>query len=104
MNDAEPISKPQKARLYKRYPVSSILIYNGSTILHFLLGGIGIMVGYYFSSWAGYVFGSLYLVFSSVEMYVLMPLVVCPSCVYYRMEGSLCISGLNLVAKKIARE
>jgi len=96
--------KDTKAKLYTRYPLSSVLIYNGSTILHFLLGGIGIALGYSFSSWAGYTFGVLYLVFSFVEMYVIMPLTVCPNCVYYRAKDSLCISGLNVLSKKIARE
>lgn len=96
--------KRAKAKVYVRYPSSSVLIYNGSTILHFLLGGIGIALGYSFSSWAGYVFGSLYLVSAFVEMYVLMPLAVCPNCVYYRTSGSLCISGLNVISKKIAKE
>jgi len=104
MNHVDLTSKPRKAKLYKKYPVLSILIYNGSTILHFLLGGIGIMMGYSFSSWAGYLFGSFYLAFSFVEMYIMMPLVVCPNCVYYRMEKSLCISGLNVISKKIAKE
>ena len=49
-------------------------------------------------------FGSLYLLFSFLEMYVMMPLVVCPNCVYYRMVESLCISGLNVISKKIAKE
>jgi len=104
MNHVDLTSKPQKAKLYKRYPVVSILIYNSSTILHFLLGGIGIIIGYGFSSWAGYLFGSFYLAFSFMEMYIMMPLVVCPNCVYYRMKGSLCISGLNVISKKIAKE
>ncbi|NIO72044.1 MAG: hypothetical protein GTO14_10730, partial [Anaerolineales bacterium] len=96
--------KRAKAKLYTRYPLSSLLIYNGATILHFLLGGIGIILGYNFSSWAGYAFGILYLAFSFVEMYVMMPLTVCPNCVYYRMENSLCISGLNVISKKVAKE
>jgi hypothetical protein len=96
--------KRAKAELYTRYPLSSLLIYNGTTILHFLLGGIGIILGYSFSSWAGYAFGALYLAFAFVEMYVMMPLTVCPNCVYYRMENSLCISGLNVISKKIAQE
>jgi hypothetical protein len=62
------------------------------------------MLGYSFSSWAGYSIGALYLLFAFVEMYVMMPLTVCPNCVYYRMEGSRCISGLNLVSKRVARE
>jgi hypothetical protein len=96
--------KNLKAKLYSRYPLSSVLIYNGSTILHFLFGGIGIVLGYSFSPWAGYIFGVLYLVFSFIEMYMVMPLTVCPNCVYYRAKDSLCISGLNLFSKKIAKE
>jgi hypothetical protein len=93
-----------KAKLYSRYPLSSVLIYNGSTILHFLLGGIGIVLGYSFSPRVGYTFGILYFVFSFVEMYVIMPLTVCPNCVYYRAKDSLCVSGLNILSKKIAKE
>ena len=96
--------KNRKAKLYSRYPLSSVLIYNGSTVLHFLLGGIGIALGYSFSSWAGYTFGVLYLIFSFVEMYGVMPLTVCPNCVYYRSKDSRCISGLNILSRKIAKE
>ncbi len=87
---------------YTRYPLTSILIYNGTTVLHFVLGGIGIILGY--NSLIGYVLGSLYLVFSFVEMYVHMPLKVCPNCVYYKLDNSICISGLNVVSRKIAKE
>jgi len=93
-----------KAILHSRYPLSSVMIYNGSTVVHYLLGGIGILIGYNFSSWAGYLLGALYLVFSFVEMYIIMPLTVCPNCVYYKIENSLCVSGLNVVSKKIAKE
>lgn len=91
-----------KAKLYTRYPMSSVLIYNGSTILHFLLGGIGIGLSYPF--WVGYIFGPFYFVFAFVEMYVVMPLIVCPNCVYSQMEGSLCVSGLNVFSRKASRE
>jgi hypothetical protein len=37
-------------------------------------------------------------------MYVMMPLTVCPNCLYYRAKDSLCISGLNLLSKKMAKE
>jgi len=80
-----------------------VLIYNGTTILHYLLGGVGIILGYY-SSRAAYIFGFLYLVFSFLQMYMLMPLMVCPNCVYYRMKNSLCTSGLNKISWKIAKE
>lgn len=95
----------QRARseVYTRYPVSSVLIYNGATILHYLLGGVGIMLGYRVW-WAGYLFGAGYLAFSFAEMYVMMPLTVCPNCVYYRLDNSRCISGLNVISKKIVKE
>lgn len=92
-----------KTKLYTKYPLSSVFIYNGSTILHYLLGGIGIIIGYNFSL-ISQIFGYLYFVFSFLEMYVVMPLTVCPNCVYYRLERSLCISGLNVVAKMLAKE
>jgi hypothetical protein len=88
--------------LYTKYPVSSVFIYNGVTILHFLLGGAGLILAY--SSWLGYLLGSIYLVFSFSEMYVLMPLKVCPNCPYYKLDNSLCISGLNVVSRKLAKE
>lgn len=94
--------KQAKAEVYTRYPLSNILIYHGSTIGHYVVGGIGISLGY--SSWVGYLAGALYLIFSFVQMYVVMPLKVCPNCVYYRMKDSLCITGLNVVSKKFANE
>ncbi len=89
-------------KVYTRYPLSSILTYNGTTILHFFLGATGIILGY--NSWIGYLLGSVYLAFSLAEMYVHMPLKVCPNCAYYRLENSRCISGLNVVSRKVARE
>jgi hypothetical protein len=97
------ISNTAKSGGYTRYPLSSLVIYNGVTVLHYLLGGIGIIVGYS-SSWVAYLFGSLYLIFAFVQMYVIMPLVVCPNCVYYRLEDSICISGMNVLSKKIAKQ
>jgi len=90
-----------KARVYPRYPRSSILTYDGTTVAHYLLGGAGIVLGYNLS-WVAYLSGALYVAFSLVQMYVLMPLMVCPNCVYYRMEGALCISGMNVVSRKMA--
>jgi len=43
------MTQTSKATLYTRYPGSSITIYNLVTILHFALGGAGIMLGYNFS-------------------------------------------------------
>jgi len=89
-------------KLYTKYPPSSIIIYNGVTILHFLLGAAGLKIGY--SSWLGYLLASVYLLFAFVEMYVLMPLKVCPNCPYYKLDESLCVAGLNVLSKKVAKE
>lgn len=93
----------KKARVYAKYPLSSIVIYNGTTIAHFVLGGLGIIYGYSFS-WAGYLFGALYLGFAFVQMYGIMPIEVCPNCVYYKLDNSICISGLNLMSRRIAKQ
>ena len=89
-------------KLYTRYPLLNILTYNGTTIIHYLLGGTGIILGY--DSLIGYLIGIIYIAFSFIEMYVHMPLKVCPNCVYYKLENSLCISGLNVVSRKITKE
>ncbi len=88
--------------LYTRYPLTSVITYNGMTVLHFLLGGAGLILGYSF--WPGYLIGSIYLVFAFTEMYALMPVKVCPNCPYYKLDNSLCISGLNLVSRRFAKE
>lgn len=100
MNKVPP---KEKAKVYKRYPKSSLFIYNGTTISHFLLGGIGIILGYNFSHFS-VLFGIIYMAFAFSEMYLLMPLKVCPNCVYYRMKDSLCVSGMNIVSRKIAKK
>ena len=92
----------KKPDLYTKYPISSVFIYNGTTVAHYVLGGIGIILGY--GSWIGYSLGSLYLALSFLEMYIHMPMKVCCNCVYYRLDNSLCISGLNLVSRKMAKE
>lgn len=88
--------------MYTRYPLSSVVTYNGVTVLHFLLGGTGLILGY--ASWTGYLLGSIYLIFAFTEMYILMPLKVCPNCPYYKLDNSLCISGLNVTSKRFAKE
>jgi hypothetical protein len=90
--------------LHTRYPLWSVILYNGSTILHILLGAAGIVIGFGFSPLSAWVGGLLYLTLAFVELYLLMPSTVCPSCVYYNLENSLCISGLNLVSRKFSKK
>jgi hypothetical protein len=89
--------KNTKARLYSRYPLSSVLIYNGTTIFHFLLE-----LGY-----AGYSrHGLIYLRFLNV--FLRRDDKITPyrgfNCVYTRAKDWLCISGLNVISKKMAKE
>jgi hypothetical protein len=96
-------SKRAKPELYKVYPSSGNLIYNGTTIFHFALGGLGIILGYGQTNLA-FVAAIAYMAFAFGQMYIIMPLIVCPNCVYYRLEGGVCVSGLNLLSRRIAKE
>jgi len=101
------VNKPNKpsgasTNLFTRYPLSSVFIYNGITTAHFGIGTAGIILGY--QSLTGFILGLLYFVFAVGEMYVLMPLKVCPNCVYFKLENSLCVSGMNVVSRKITGE
>ncbi|MFH1834270.1 MAG: hypothetical protein ABH877_04530 [bacterium] len=88
--------------MYTRYPTRSVVLYDGLTVVHFLLGGSALLFGY---PWRiGIPLGAAYVLFAFLEMFLLMPLTVCPSCVYYRIEGSLCISGMNRWSRRIARQ
>ncbi|UCH88613.1 MAG: hypothetical protein JSV49_10220 [Thermoplasmata archaeon] len=101
----EPDTKP-KPELYTRYPTKNIVIYNGTTILHYLFGSFGLMLGYNFlwDGLGGFLFSFIYLIFAFMQMYIIMPLTVCPNCVYYRLKDGLCTSGLNRFSRKIAKE
>jgi hypothetical protein len=87
--------------MYTRYPFMNVFTYNVITTLHFLLGGAGFVLGYGY--WGGWALGIAYTVFAFTEMYLVMPLKVCPNCVYFKLEKSICISGLNLLSRRIAR-
>jgi hypothetical protein len=92
-----------RPELYKAYPVANRLTYNGVTAAHYVLGGLGILIGYGYAPWATVV-ALAYVVIAYAQMYVIMPLVVCPNCVYYRMGDAVCVSGLNRLSRRIARE
>jgi hypothetical protein len=80
------------------------LIYNATTVIHFLAGAAMIFFGYDFAPTIALSAAALYAAFAFVEMYIVMPLSVCPNCVYFALEGSLCVSGLNIFSRRIARE
>ncbi|MFW9867850.1 MAG: hypothetical protein ACFFEN_17280 [Candidatus Thorarchaeota archaeon] len=92
-----------RAKLYQKFSLFRVFIHEFSTILHYLIGGVGLIIGYTFLR-LGYLIGLIYIVFAFLQMYILMPLIVCPNCVYYRMKDSRCVSGLNKISRKIAKE
>jgi hypothetical protein len=92
-----------KAELYDRYPIVNVAVYNSSTIAHFLLGGWILFFSTKIIGSIGIIISTAYVVLSFLEMYVIMPLKVCPKCVYFRLPGSRCISGLNRWAMIIAK-
>ena len=88
--------------VFQAYPASHVLAYDGLTGVHYLLGAWGIVLGYGYAWWA-FLVGIGYLVFSFLQMCVLMPLVVCPNCAYPRSEGGRCISGNDRLSRRIGR-
>lgn len=99
-----PLVPRSRAELYRKYPAASVVLYNATTAVHFLAGAAVIAVGYDFARAIAISAAALYAVFAFAEMYILMPLSVCPSCVYFALDGSLCVSGLNVLSSRIAKE
>jgi hypothetical protein len=89
------------AEVYRRYPAANIVVYNGVTLAHYSLGAAGIVVGYERWPVVAWLLGAAYLLSSLGQMYVMMPLVVCPSCTYRRLEEARCISAMNLVSARL---
>ncbi len=93
-----------KATLYKKYPLRSVVVYNGSTVLHFLLGSVIISLSGSFLGGSGFIFAAAYCAGALIQMYLFMPALVCRNCVYFRLDGSRCVSGLNILAKRFLKE
>jgi hypothetical protein len=89
--------------VYRVYPWRNVALYNGATLLHFGLAAIGVIVAYDRWPALGWVVAVAYLLFALGQMYVVMPLVVCCSCVYHTMLRSRCVSGLNVVSQHYKR-
>jgi hypothetical protein len=89
--------------VYRSYPMRSVALYNGVTLLHFALGAAGIALAYDRWPTFDWVVAAIYLVFAVGQMYVMMPLVVCPSCVYRTMSGARCVAAMNIVSARMRR-
>ncbi len=89
------------SEVYRSYPVRSVVLYNGVTLLHFGLATWGLLVAYDRWPVLALVLALAYLVVALGQMYVMMPLVVCVACVYATMAGARCVSGLSLIAARL---
>jgi hypothetical protein len=90
-----------KSRSFRRYPLWRVLLTNGLTFVHYIAGASAIVVAYPNHPILGWPIGLAYFVYAVVQLYVLMPLVVCPGCVYASIPGGRCSSGLSLIAARL---
>jgi hypothetical protein len=90
-----------EARAFRRYPLWRVLCLNGLTVLDYVVGCAAILLAYRSYPIVGLPVGLAYLVFAVVQLYVLMPLVVCPGCVYRTVVNGRCPSGLNLISARL---
>ncbi len=89
-----------KNAVYQRYPIQSVAIYNLVTVFHYGLGYVGILFAFDFST-IGRIIATVYISFAFIQMYILMPILVCPNCVYTNKPNMLSISGMNIFARKL---
>ncbi len=87
--------------VYTVYPASSVLAYESVTIIHFIVAGVGMFIGYSQFSF-GYLIAIGYLAFAFGQMYLIMPFKVCPHCPYTRLKDARCVSGLNRLSRRVA--
>lgn len=93
----------QQSRSFRHYPLWRVLLTNGLTVGHYVVGASAIVVAYPHHPVLGCPIGLAYFVYATVQLYVLMPLVVCPGCVYRTIRGGRCPSGLNLISARLSR-
>lgn len=96
--DAPATPQPQAARLRRRFPLWQVGALNGLTIAQYLVGCAAIVLAYRRFPIVGLPVGLAYLVYAVTQRYVLMPLTVCPGCVYRAVRDGRCPSGLNVVS------
>jgi hypothetical protein len=68
--------------------------------VHYVTGTAAILFAYWRFPFLGWPVALAYFAFAVVQLYVLMPLIVCPSCVYRTIEDGRCASGLNLLSAR----
>lgn len=100
-NEGARVDATPGAPSFRRYPLRWVLGLNALTVAHYLVGCGAILIAYRGYPIVGWPVGLAYFVFAVVQLYVLMPLVVCPGCVYRTVRGGRCASGLNLISARL---
>jgi hypothetical protein len=86
---------------FRRYPLWRVVGFDAFTAAHFALGCAAVLVAWHARPIVAWPVGLAYLVFATVQSFVLMPLVVCPGCVYRTVAGARCPSGLNVLSARL---
>jgi len=101
--DAAAAPEAPSSGSFRRYPLWRVLGLNGLTLLQYAVGCAAIALSYRSYGIVGWPIAAAYLVYAVVQLYVLMPLVVCPACVYSSISDGRCASGLNVISARLSR-
>jgi hypothetical protein len=102
--EAGTTESAQKQTSFRRYPLWRVLLANGLTLIHYVAGAGAIVLAYRSLPIVGWPVGLAYFVYAVVQLYVLMPLVVCPGCVYSGIEDGRCPIGLSVISARFFRD
>ena len=98
---ANPGDQAPGPRPFRRFALWRVLSLDGLAVLHYTAGCLAILAAYRGHPVLAWPLGLTYLVFATVQLFVLMPLVVCPGCVYRTIRDGRCPSGLNLISARL---
>jgi len=100
---AQPVPDDRRpaAPSFRRYPLARVVGLDLLTAAHFALGCAAIFVAWRGQPIVAWPVGLAYLVFATVQSFLLTPLVVCPGCVYRTVTDGRCPSALNLLSARL---
>jgi hypothetical protein len=101
--EAGAAAEAPSSGLFRRYSLWRVLGLNGITLLHYAVGCAAIALSYRRYPIVGWPVALAYFVFAVVQLYILMPLVVCPACVYSSIRDGRCANGLNVISARLSR-
>ena len=100
--DAVAATEAPGRESFRRYPLWMVLSLNGLTLVQYAVGCAAIALSYRSYPIVGWPVAVAYVVYAVMQLYVLMPLVVCPACVYSSIRNGRCANGLNLISVRFS--